>query len=274
MSGGGKREPNAPAALIALIATVVLGLAPSLLFYAWIERGGTLPWLPIRLGWPWIAGWDWPLAARVAWDAGLIPAFGVVHSFTAQPRFYRDFLDRILPEAMHRAAYVCLAGLSIFCVMGFWQPTGILVWALPFSEPVLRTLSLIGFWVPALVAVALTSRHDGLAFLGLRPLLSALGLVRRRPSTSDHPGSSDLITTGIYGLVRHPIYSFTLLAMALAPVMTLDRALVLAASSAYLAFAIPVEERKLVALFGDRYLRYREQVPAVIPGLSRLSRRS
>ena len=57
----------------------------------------------------------------------------------------------------------------------------------------------------------------------------------------------------------------TLLAFAVAPMMTLDRALLTAAVCAYLVIAIPIEERKLVAIFGKAYLDYRKRVPAVIP---------
>lgn len=32
-----------------------------------------------------------------------------------------------------------------------------------------------------------------------------------------------------------------------------------------LAFNIPLEERKLIAIFGDRYRAYRERVPALLP---------
>lgn len=51
--------------------------------------------------------------------------------------------------------------------------------------------------------------------------------------------------------------------------MTLDRMLLVASMALYLIIAIPIEERKLIALFGQDYEEYRLKVPAVIPRLSR-----
>ncbi|MGZ3688566.1 MAG: methyltransferase family protein, partial [Bdellovibrionota bacterium] len=81
-------------------------------------------------------------------------------------------------------------------------------------------------------------------------------------------GNEKLIATGFYRYVRHPIYTFTLLAFLVAPLMTLDRMLVVISVSLYLAVAIPVEERKLIAIFGKDYEAYRKRVPAVIPKLT------
>jgi protein-S-isoprenylcysteine O-methyltransferase Ste14 len=36
---------------------------------------------------------------------------------------------------------------------------------------------------------------------------------------------------------------------------------------AYVLLAIPLEESKLVELYGDAYLKYREEVPALVPRL-------
>jgi protein-S-isoprenylcysteine O-methyltransferase Ste14 len=44
---------------------------------------------------------------------------------------------------------------------------------------------------------------------------------------------------------------------------------VLAGSTLYLAFGVPVEERKLRAQFGPNYDEYRRRVPALIPRIGR-----
>lgn len=78
-------------------------------------------------------------------------------------------------------------------------------------------------------------------------------------------GTPELITSGWYSYIRHPIYTFTLLALFLTTHVTLDRLIILVAVIAYLAIAIPIEERKLVDLFGKSYEDYRKRVPAVVP---------
>lgn len=77
----------------------------------------------------------------------------------------------------------------------------------------------------------------------------------------------ELIRTGPYSLVRHPIYTGALLAM-------FGTALAIGELRGLLAFAIllvsfhrklRIEERWLTELFGDQYHRYRTEVNALLP---------
>ncbi len=79
----------------------------------------------------------------------------------------------------------------------------------------------------------------------------------------------ELIRTGPYALVRHPIYSGLLLAIlgtAIAFGQWLD-----ALAFVFIAAAVwrksQLEERYLGEIFADDYARYRAQVPALIPSL-------
>lgn len=82
--------------------------------------------------------------------------------------------------------------------------------------------------------------------------------------TQDH----DLITTGPYRFVRHPIYT-AMLGLLLATGLVLSRPLGLLAGLltflAGTALRIRVEERLLRATFGETYDAYARQVPAVVP---------
>ena len=69
-----------------------------------------------------------------------------------------------------------------------------------------------------------------------------------------------LQTGGLFGLVRHPIYLGWVLFVFGAPRMTLTRFVFACVSTAYLAAAIPLEERGLIGAFGDEYTRYRRRV--------------
>lgn len=61
------------------------------------------------------------------------------------------------------------------------------------------------------------------------------------------------------------MYSLTFFGVLLTPMLDLDRLCTAASYFIYLAFAIPVEERKLIAQFGNDYVEYRKRVAAIIP---------
>ncbi len=77
----------------------------------------------------------------------------------------------------------------------------------------------------------------------------------------------ELITSGIYSKVRHPLYSGLIL-------IFLGYALVAASLTAlihfsclliYLAFGIKYEEQNLTSVYGKAYKKYQDEVPALIP---------
>ncbi len=94
---------------------------------------------------------------------------------------------------------------------------------------------------------------DALAFLAFR---------RHRTTILPHKGSDNLITTGIYGWSRNPIYLGNLLLVTGAGLFFGIWALVIAAPIALLAtqkLAVEREERHLAARFGEQWQAYRRK---------------
>ncbi len=76
-----------------------------------------------------------------------------------------------------------------------------------------------------------------------------------------------LIRTGILGVIRHPIYSGSLLMLFgfLFYRPTTTNLVTVVCMCLYLIVGIYFEERKLVKVFGTKYISYKQEVPMLIP---------
>lgn len=89
-----------------------------------------------------------------------------------------------------------------------------------------------------------------------------LGFSQIRGTTSS---DRHLVTSGCYAIVRHPLYLLSTIFMILNPVMTAQWFLLTILSVIYFISGALIEERRLVAKFGDEYRRYQQSVPFMIP---------
>ena len=80
---------------------------------------------------------------------------------------------------------------------------------------------------------------------------------------------AELVTTGIYSRVRHPLYLATVLVLiALALVYPFPRVTVFALCLMfYTLVGAYFEERKLVLHYGDEYRKYRKTAGFILPKL-------
>lgn len=108
------------------------------------------------------------------------------------------------------------------------------------------------------LGVAGARQYDLPEFLGLRQL-------GRRQPTSGGVALGDLNTAGILGLTRHPWYLAALLLFWVRRDLDLVTLVSNSVFSVYLVVGTILEERKLVAEFGDRYRRYQTRVSMLLP---------
>jgi protein-S-isoprenylcysteine O-methyltransferase Ste14 len=73
---------------------------------------------------------------------------------------------------------------------------------------------------------------------------------------------------GAYGIVRHPIYTGTIVLLAAMPDMTAGRLFFAFLTTLYIVLAIPWEEATLVEQHGEVYLDYQRAVRwRILPGV-------
>ena len=112
----------------------------------------------------------------------------------------------------------------------------------------------------ALVALVIGLLQTGIySFLGFEQLL--------KPSPTSSP---EMVTNGLYGWVRHPLYTAGLAFIWLTSIMTINLFALNVGLTLYLILGAIYEERKLVREFGEQYTRYQERVPMLIPGINKI----
>jgi protein-S-isoprenylcysteine O-methyltransferase Ste14 len=190
-----------------------------------------------------------PLAA-IAVDVALVTAFGVTHSVMARQGFKRA-LTRVVPPAAERSLYVLVASAQVAALTFAWRPLpGSIAWeASGPAAAVLSGLQVAGF---------------GLTFVSSF-LIDHFELFGLRQAFSRRPRSPSFRTPALYRHVRHPLYLGFVIAFWAAPRMSLGRLCLAAAFTAYILVAIRLEERDLVRVHGERYRRYQQDVPMLIP---------
>jgi methanethiol S-methyltransferase len=100
---------------------------------------------------------------------------------------------------------------------------------------------------------------EGMRFLGIR---QAVAYVTGEPL----PLPAEPISLGgVYALVRHPLYFFSLLALWFTPTLHAASLGLNIGATLYFALGSILEERKLVKQFGESYIVYQRRVPWMIP---------
>jgi protein-S-isoprenylcysteine O-methyltransferase Ste14 len=186
----------------------------------------------------------WPVFA----DCLLFSAFALHHSLFARTPV-KAWMRAVAPPALERSVYTWIASLLFIAACWAWQPVPGRLYELegPWRR-MAEAAQMAGIVLTVLAARAL----DVLDLAGIRAVT--------RARTGAPPAHVPLSTTGVFGIVRHPLYFGWALLVLAASDMTATRAVFALVSTAYLAMAISWEERGLVETFGADYERYRRRV--------------
>ncbi|HUE99881.1 MAG TPA: isoprenylcysteine carboxylmethyltransferase family protein [Anaerolineales bacterium] len=188
------------------------------------------------------------------WLILTIVLWGIVHSLLASMGF-KTFLRRALGDGfmkLYRLLYNIFAVISI-------APVLYLMVSLPdkvlYQFPARwNYLMLAGQALSALLLFVAVLQTDLLSFAGLRQLI-------------EEEKRGNLVTTGLYRSVRHPLYTFSLLVLWFSPTMTINSFIIYVSLTIYVLIGIFFEERKLLREFGQEYADYKSSTPMLLPGL-------
>jgi methanethiol S-methyltransferase len=132
-----------------------------------------------------------------------------------------------------------------------------------------------GLWLIRLAGAAFflwtCTNVDLKAFTGLR---QASGSPEAALADDGEPADARrLNTSGPYGIVRHPMYTAAIVMLFTEPHMTIEKLLFAVFATVYFAVGSVFEERRLIDVFGQEYLDYRERTPRLVPGFVRPGRK-
>jgi methanethiol S-methyltransferase len=184
----------------------------------------------------------------------LMTAFAVQHSVMARPQFKR-WWTRFVPPSVERTTYVLFASLVLALLIWQWRPLPAPVWQIadPLLARALMGLSFAG-WLIVLTSTFLINHFE---LFGLHQVANNL---TGRPMPAPR-----FRTPLFYRFVRHPIYLGFIIAFWAAPTMSVGHLLFAAVTTAYIVVGLSLEERDLIAVFGEEYRRYRGRVAALVP---------
>ena len=189
----------------------------------------------------------------------LLCLFGLQHSAT-QRGLLKKILGCCVSESYYRPVFVFASAVCLFSIFLLWIPIKMLLWDITHPQLKLLVCGLNALaWVGAVFSV-----------LNLNPLkmvgiFDHIGNVLGWKKQDTHPV---LVTSGLYGLMRHPCYSFFLLALWVTPKMTIGHSLFASFLTVYVVFAVAMyEEPALVKEFGQEYVEYMKKTPMYVPNL-------
>jgi methanethiol S-methyltransferase len=237
------------------VLTFIYGALSYALFFAtFLYAIGFVGNFAVRKSLDSVTGGAWPAALLV--DLGLLTLFAVQHSVMARPAF-----KRALPAELERSTYVLASSVALLFLFWQWKPLGGKVWDIQnvFGRLVLYAGFASG-WILVLVSTFVINHFD---LFGLRQVWRHL--------LGQPQSNLRFQIPFLYRIVRHPLYVGWFLAFWCTPNMTVTHLVFALVTTAYILFAIQLEERDLINIHPE-YANYREQVPMLVPGLGRRGR--
>lgn len=178
--------------------------------------------------------------------------WGAVHSFLASHLAKDLFPLKAGNSDFYRLAYNIFAAISFLPVL-------YLMATLPdqplYQVPAPWSYLMYGSQVLAVLLLFMAfMQTDGLSFMGIRQLF-------------EKEKTGALVTRGLYRVVRHPLYTFSLMYIWLSPSVSQNSLVFYIGVTLYVLIGAYFEERKLLRDFGEAYAEYKQKTPMLIPGL-------
>jgi len=194
--------------------------------------------------------------------------FGYTHSLLASVKIKRIIADKMGSLiAFYRLIYNFLALISFYILYEILPKPDLQIYDLPYPWDFIiiipQVLSLLG--------ILWSSRYFSLwEFAGIAQIKRWL---EGNYNEKELDESFTFRAEGPYRFSRHPVYFFAIMFLLFRPEMNLFYLTFFICITAYFYIGSVYEEKKLVEILGETYIRYREQVPRIFPMKFNLKRK-
>ncbi len=191
----------------------------------------------------------------------LLIQFPFFHSFLLSKKgkfILRGFYSKTFENKLDTTIYASIASVQLFLLFFLWQPSGVTILKLNgILFYFFSSIYLIGW-----ILLSLSSFQAGYKVqtgsLGWTTIFFGKKLV-----------FPDLPITGLFKIVRHPIYfSFCIILWA-SPFFTLDKIIIASFYSFYCFFAPLFKEKRLKEIYGNEFIKYKKNTPYFFPKFSK-----
>ncbi|WP_135506570.1 methyltransferase family protein [Roseovarius aestuariivivens] len=210
------------------------------MFFGMSESFGTVP-----KPWAWLA------------NAALIAQFPLAHSLLLTKRGMAA-LNKLGParygKTLATTSFAIIASLQLLALFTLWTPSGIVWWRAEGAVFWIICAAYAGSWLLLIKASYDAGAELQSGALGWMSLIQKI-----------KPRFPDMPTTGLFRHIRQPIYVSFALTLWTVPVWTPDQLFLAISYTAYCVAAPRLKEKRFSGMFGERFKRYRAQVPYMIP---------
>jgi len=201
--------------------------------------------------------------------AAVFAAFALIHSITVA-LWFKDLCRRALGETFmrvwYRFLYTIVSGITAFAAFYLIsQVPDRMLWQGPlWFRLIMHAIQIAG----GLFGLQAFTYMDKWEFLGFRQ-------VWRHVTKQEVSGSlegltqKELISTGVYGIVRHPLYVAGIIIFTFSPHITVNGLTITVMADLYFIFGMLIEERRFLNIFGVQYREYMKKVPRMVPAIFR-----